>query len=294
MKYILLFLCLCSMSLDLYSQDELLKELEQDKDETEYTFATFKGTRIINGHSVETKHAGTLEFIFSHRFGRINQGWYEMYGLDQAFVRIGLDYGITDRLSISLGRNSVNKTIDGYFKYKLLQQRTGASALPVTVTGLGGLAYRLEPRRNVDVAPGFKNVDRLAYTAQLLIARKFTQEFSLQLMPTLVHKNAVDQAFEDNNQIALGAGGRYKITPSVAITGEYYHNLSIKDNSPYHNVVGVGLDIETGGHVFQLVFTNAIGLTERAFITETRDDFFEGDIHFGFNVTRTFQFRKGK
>jgi hypothetical protein len=126
----------------------------------------------------------------------------------------------------------------------------------------------------------------------LLIARKITPAFSLKLMTSLVHKNAVTSLIEENNQIAVGIGGRIKLTKSMALTSEYYHNLSIESNSPYHNSFGIGLDIETGGHVFQLVFTNAIGLTERAFITETTDDFFDGDIHFGFNVTRTFQLKK--
>lgn len=293
MRIKLLLFCVC-ITVQTFAQDDLLKELDQDKPDTDITIATFKGTRIINGHSVETKPGHTLEFIFSHRFGTINSGWYEMYGLDQAFVRIGLDYGITDRLSVSIGRNSVNKTIDGYAKYKAIQQQTGTRNIPVTVTMLGGVAYQLSPRNNSDVSPDFENIDRLAYTAQALIARKFTSSFSLQLMPTYVHKNAVDQSIEDNAQFAMGAGGRLKFTKSMALTGEYYHNMNRKDNSPYHNVVGIGFDIETGGHVFQLVFTNAIGLTERAFITETQDDFFDGDIHFGFNVTRTFQFKRPK
>ncbi len=276
-------------------QDDLLDELEKGSDvETDNTIATFKGTRIINGHSIETTPGGSLEFIFSHRFGAVNTGWYEMFGLDQAFVRIGLDYGITDRLSASFGRNSINKTLDWYAKYKILQQQTGQKSVPFTITGLAGLAFRLEPKKNTDVSPAIETTDRLAYTGQLLIARKFTTALSLQLMPTIIHKNLVNQDFEKNTQVALGVGGRIKLTPSMAFTGEYYHNLSSLDNSPYHNSLGFGIDIETGGHVFQLVFTNAIGLTERAFITETTDDFFDGDIHFGFNVTRTFQFKKGE
>lgn len=289
---ILLFLFF--MSGAVLAQDDLLKELDQKEDNSNITIASFKGTRIVNGHSIETKPASTLEFIFSHRFGAVNSGWYEMFGLDQAYVRIGLDYGITDRLSVSMGRNSVNKTIDGYVKYKAIQQQSGKKDIPVTVTLLGGAAYQLAPRRNADVSPDFKSIDRLAYTAQALVGRKFNSNVSLQLMPTYIHKNAVDQEFESNGQFALGVGGRMKVTRSMAFTGEYYHNLSMKDNSPYHNALGIGMDIETGGHVFQLVFTNSIGLTERAFITETQDNFFDGDIHFGFNVTRTFQFKSSR
>jgi hypothetical protein len=276
-----------------FAQDDLLKELEQSTgDETEYTFATFKGTRLANGHTIETKNKGSLEFIFAHRFGAINGGWYEMYGLDEALVRLGLDYGFTDWLSFSIGRNSFDKTMDSYVKIKALRQSTGAKAFPFTATVLLGGAYKFSPRKNSDVSPEFKNVDRLSYTAQVLIARKFTPNFSFQLMPTIVHKNAAVKSFEENDQVALGLGGRIKLTKSVAISTEYYYNFSEKDNSPYFNPLAFAIDIETGGHVFQLVLTNAVGLTERAFVTETLDDFFDGDIHFGFNVTRTFQLKK--
>jgi len=278
-----------------YAQDDLLAELEKETgDETEYTFATFKGTRLANGHSIETKNAGSLEFIFAHRFGAINGGWYEMYGLDEALVRLGLDYGFTDWLSFSIGRNSFDKTMDSYVKMKALRQSTGAKSFPFSATVLLGGAYKFSPKKNSDVSPEFKNVDRISYTAQILLARKFSSNFSFQLMPTIVHKNAVVESIEENDQIALGLGGRIKLTKSVAITTEYYYNFSEKDDSPYYNPLAFGIDIETGGHVFQLVLTNAVGLTERAFITETLDDFFDGDIHFGFNVTRTFQLKKNR
>jgi hypothetical protein len=293
MKNLLLTICLIGLS-SAYAQEDLMKELEQTQPkEVEYAFQTFKGTRLINGHSIETKSAGNLEFIFAHRFGEINGGLYELFGLDDAYVRIGLDYGITDNLSVSIGRNSVDKTVDGYAKYKLARQSSGTRNFPVTITALGGTAYKASPKKD-QVPEGFKEIDRLSYVGQLLIARKFTPALSLQIMPTFIHKNAVDQSFEDNDQIALGGGGRIKVSKSVAFTTEYYYRLNVPDNSPYRNTFGLGVDIETGGHVFQLVFTNTRGLTERAFITETTGEFDEGDIHFGFNVTRTFQLRHKK
>jgi hypothetical protein len=289
-KLIIVFLIVSYQS---YGQDDLLKEIEKNKaPETDVTIATFKGTRIINGHSIETKPKHTLEFIFAHRFGRINEGWFEMYGLDQALVRLGLDYGITDRLSVSIGRNSENKTLDGYLKYRVLEQRVGAKPFPFSMTALLGSAYQFFPRKNNEFSVTAESADRISYTTQLLIARKFTTAFSLQLMPTLIHKNYVVTGEQENDQIAVGIGGRYKLTRSFALTTEYYHNLSATSASPYYNSFGLGMDIETGGHVFQLLITNGAGLTERAFITETRDDFFDGDIHFGFNVTRTFQLKK--
>jgi hypothetical protein len=271
-------------------QDDLLKELEQgEQPEVEYVTGTFKGSRLVNGQSVETRHKRELEFIFAHRFGRVNDGIYELFGLDQAYVRIGLEYGITDRISTGLGRNSVDKTMDAYVRYKLLRQTVGGE-MPVSITAFGNAAVKTSPKEE-DVGYDITLQDRMSYTAQMLIARKFTPSLSLQLMPSYVHKNQVDQSIENNDQFALGIGGRIKVSKSVSINSEYYYRFNVPEENPYYNSLGFGVDIETGGHVFQLVLTNTRGLTERAFITETTGDFFSGDIHLGFNVTRTFQFK---
>jgi hypothetical protein len=293
MKKFSTVVCAVVFSTSAFAQDDLMKELEQTQPkDTDYAFQTFKGTRLVNGHSVETKAKNTLEFIFQHRFGPINGGAYEMYGLDQAYVRLGLDYGITDNLSVSIGRNSFDKTMDSYAKYKLIRQSKGARNFPVTMTALGGIAYKTSPKKE-DAQDGFENIDRLAYVSQLMIARKFTPKFSFQITPTFIHKNFVDDnTTEHNDQVAIGAGGRFKVSKSIALTGEYYYRLNTPDGDPNYNSLGFGVDIETGGHVFQLVITNTETLTERAFITETKGKFADGGIHFGFNVTRTFQLKK--
>jgi hypothetical protein len=292
-KNLLLLLVLFSGFLA-FGQEDLMKELEKtNQDGVDYAFKTFKGTRLVNGHTVETKAAGNLEFIFSHRFGPLNGGLFELFGLDDAQVRLGLDYGITDNLSLSVGRNSFDKTLDGYAKYKLIRQSKGSRNFPVTITGLAGVAYKADIKRE-DEPDGFSTVDRLAYVGQLFIARKFTTKFSMQLMPTIIHKNAVYQDRENNDQLALGIGGRMKLTKSVAFTTEYYQRLNTHEDDIYQNTLGFGIDIETGGHVFQLVVTNTRGITERTFITETTGEFGDGDIQFGFNVTRTFQLRRKK
>jgi hypothetical protein len=277
-----------------YGQEDLMKELEKaDVNEIDYTFQTFKGTRLVNGHTVETKARGNLEFIFAHRFGPVRDGVYELFGIDDAQVRLGLDYGIKDNLSVSIGRNSEDKTIDGYFKYKVIRQSKGARTFPVTVTALLGAGYKPFYKRDEE-PKGFGDIDRLSYVSQLLIARKFTTRLSLQLMPTLVHRNAVFHDQAKNDQLALGVGGRIKLTKSVALTSEYYYRIDTIEDDTYRNTLGLGIDIETGGHVFQLVMTNTRGLTERNFITETKGDFADGDIQFGFNVTRTFQLKHKK
>jgi hypothetical protein len=278
----------------LYAQDDLLKELEKSqKPETEYVNATFKGTRLINGQTVETKGKGELEFIFSHRFGPLNSGFYNLYGLDQAYTRIGFEYGLTDRLGLGIGRNSYDKTIDSYLRYKLLRQSKGVVNMPFTVTLFGVTALKTSPRQE-DINYSYTTVDRLSYTGQVLIARKFSSRLSLQLMPTIVHKNTVDKTVENNDLYALGMGGRVKITRSFSLTSEYYYRLNVKTGNPYHNAIGFGMEMETGGHVFQVVLTNCNQITERAFIAETTDKFFAGQMHLGFNVTRTFQLRKRK
>jgi len=286
---------LICLSFTVIAQDDLLKELEKSQPpETEYIEQTFKGTRLVNGQSVETKGQGELEFIFAHRFGPMSGGLYELYGLDQAYVRIGLEYGITDRFGVGIGRNSVDKTTDVYGRLKILRQSRGDRNMPVTITAFGNAAAKMSPRKEDDPTGTLTFENRLSYTGQLLIARKFTRALSLQLMPTVVHRNRVDKTIENNDQFALGVGGRIKVSRSVALTGEFYHRFNVFDTNPNKDVIGVGVDIETGGHVFQIVLTNTRGLTERAWLTETTGDFFKGDIHLGFNITRTFQLAERK
>jgi Membrane bound beta barrel domain (DUF5777) len=291
---ILVVAILLLTALPLLAQDDLMKELEQSqKPQTEYVTSTFKGTRLVNGQSVQTKGQGELEFIFAHRFGPMNSGIYNLYGLDMAYVRLGLEYGITDKLGVSIGRNSFDKTMDSYIRYRLLTQCSGARNMPVTITLYGNAACKTSPQ-TADATYPITFEDRMAYVGQMLIARKFSSRLSLQLMPSIVHKNTVDQTIEYNDQYAMGVGGRIRLTRSVSLTSEYYYRLNVHPNNPYQNALGFGIDIETGGHVFQLVMTNTQGLTERSIITETQGKFLNGGIHLGFNVTRTFQVRKRK
>ena len=276
---------------DVSGQDDLLSELQQSKKpEKEYTSASFKGTRVVNGHSIETKRSGELEFIISHRFGRINSGAYNLWGLDDAFIRIGLEYGVTDKLGIGVGRSSFNKIFDGYLKYKVLQQSSGPGSFPFTLTAFVSTNIQTVPKADTD--PSIDFADRVTGNYQLLVARKINPQLTIQISPTLVHINTVDGSVADNDQFALGISGRQKITKSVSLNAEYFLRLNRHENTPYYNSLGLGIDIETGGHVFQLIFSNSQGVIERTLITETAGQFFDGDIHFGFNITRTFQLKK--
>jgi len=271
------------------AQDDLINELNQpESDKSNFHSTAFNGSRLINGQTIETRNAGELEFIFAHRFGRINDGIYELFGLDQAYVRIGLEYGITDRLGVGMGRNSFDKTVDSYLRYKILRQ---SNSMPITLTAYGNMGIKFSPKKE-DASFDITFQDRVSYVAQVLIARKFSHSISLQLMPSYVHKNTVDQTIEENDQFAMGIGGRIKVSRMVSLTSEYYYRFNVPESNPYFNSLGFGVDIETGGHVFQIVLTNTRGLTERAFITETTGEFFDGDLHLGFNITRTFQLRQ--
>jgi len=275
-------------SIQLFAQDDLLAMVEEEQsDETTLIEATFKGTRVINGHSIETRKKGVLDFIISHRFGTIDGGSYELYGLDNATIRLGLEYAITDRLYIGIGRSSFEKTYDGFAKYRILRQSTGKSVMPISATWFSSIS--LKTIRNPELDPSFE--EKLASTHQLLIARKLSPSLSFQVMPTWVHKNLILEEDSNNDAFAIGFGGRVKLSPRVAIVAEYYYQLQ-KINDSVFDPIAIGVDIETGGHVFQLQFTNATAMVPKGFITETNNDFFDGEIHFGFNISRTFQLKK--
>jgi hypothetical protein len=288
MKYCLTF-CFLLSSVFAFSQDQLLKELEDSEPQTNTpVIATFSGTRLVNGHSIETRHKNVLEFIVTHRFGPINSGAYEAFGLDNSVVRIGLEYGITDRLMVGIGRTSSDKTFDYFGKYKALQQ---SETMPVSLTVFGSAAYLGLKNKLLNE---LSTPDKMAYTTQVLIARKLTSRVSLQLSPSFLYRATVNQDTAVNNLISLGVGGRVKITKSMALVLEYNLRLNEHSDSPYKDAIGVCLEFETGGHVFQLVFTNSQGMVERQFMAETSGDFFDGDIHFGFNITRAFQLGRKK
>ncbi|MBL0055527.1 MAG: hypothetical protein IPP31_04910 [Chitinophagaceae bacterium] len=275
---------------DLMSQLE--KELGPDKDQTYYTTATFKTTRLVNGHSVENVGKGVLDVKISHRFGKINEGGYALFGLDNATMRMGFDYGITRYLMVGFGRSTYQKTYDGYFKLKILRQSWGKRKMPITLSYVPTIAYRTLKFED----PTIKNYNtsRLFFTHQLIIARKFSEGTSLQLMPTFIHQNLVNLSTDPNDMFAIGIGGRQKITKRISINVEYYYQIPGYKLEGTTNALSVGFDIETGGHVFQLHFTNSQGMNERTFITDNKGRWDKGDILFGFNISRVFTIGKNR
>lgn len=275
------------------AQEDLMDLLETDSKENappDITTATFKTTRIINGHSVENVAPGVLDLRISHRFGYLNGGAYELFGLDQATMRLGLDYGLSNRWMIGVGRSTYQKQFDGFTKYKLLRQTSAGT--PLTISAVGTMMYK--SLKFEDPARENYLTSNLFYSGQLLIGRKFNESLSLQLMPTMIHYNLVQGASDPNDLFAIGAGGRLKISKRVSVNAEYYYQLPGYQLPGTENSLAIGFDIETGGHVFQLNFTNSTGMTERSFISETTGNFFEGDIHFGFTISRVFTIVKPK
>lgn len=274
-----------------YAQD-LMDMLGDDKPKTEFAYATFKTTRIVNGQSIENPASGVLLFMISHHFGALNSGAYNFFGLDQSTIRLGLDYGVNDFLSVGIGRSSWQKSYDANFKLKLLRQSSGERNMPVSLSlyssvVLNSLKWQDPTRTNYFTS-------RLAFTNQLLIARKVSNALSLQLSPTFIHKNLVPTAVSQNDIFAMGIGGRYKLTQRLSLNAEYFYLLPGNTADTYENSFSLGIDIETGGHVFQLHFTNAQPMFDRAFITETTGKWTKGDIFFGFNISRVFTVKKPK
>ncbi len=250
----------------------------------DFSHRTFRGTRIINGHSVELNRNGELDFLISHRFGSLKGGAYELFGLDDSNIRFGLEYGVNDRINIGFGRSSSGKVYDGYFKMQFLRQKeTGGS--PITLTGFASAT--ITGIRNDSYE---KFTQRFSYAYQLLIARKFSDRFSVQLMPTFVHNNLVFDIAEENNTIAMGAAFKYQISKVVTLLAEVYAPIS-ELPSDRKIPIALGVDINTGGHVFQLQLTNTMAMVEKDFIVNTDSDWFDGDIRLGFNISRTFKIK---
>ncbi|GAB2838459.1 DUF5777 family beta-barrel protein [Ferruginibacter profundus] len=270
---------------------DIMKMLENDIEKTtDYTTATFKTTRLINGHTVENAGKGVMDVKISHRFGKVNGGGYELFGLDNATMRLGFDFGITNYLMVGIGRSTFEKTYDAFFKVKLLRQSKGKRIMPITLSYVPTIALKTLKFED----PTRKNyfTSRLFYTHQLIIGRKFSEGTSLQLMPTYTHQNLVQLAADPNDLIAIGIGGRQKLSKRISLNFEYYYQLPDYKLQNTTNSLSVGFDIETGGHVFQLHFTNSQGMSERSFITETKGHWEKGDILFGFNISRVFTIGK--
>ncbi len=269
-----------------FAQSSLLDELGSDEKTTEYAKYSFKTNRIINMHSLENTAEGVLDMKISHRFGVIDEGIYDLFGMDQSTQRIGFDYGITNDLTVGFNRNSVKKALDGFFKYRLLRQSKGKINMPITLSLITSMA--VETQKWADQTRDNKSSSRLFYTNQILIGRKFNDIFTLELAPTVVHRNLVLTKAEKNTVLAMGIGGRIRLNRRTTFNAEYIYVLPNQLGDAYKNSLSIGVDIETGGHVFQLHFTNSTSMSEYSYITQTEKNWGKNAVRFGFNVSRVF------
>jgi hypothetical protein len=274
-----------------YAQDstDMIKQLASDKPKREYISSAFKSSRVINGHSMEHIGKGVLDFRILHRMGLVNDGIENFFGLDEASMRLGFDYGITNNITVGVGRSTSKKELDGFVKFRPLRQSTGPGGSPVSLVWVSGMT--LHTLKWAD--PSRKNYfsSRIGYYHELIIGRKFSERVSLQLAPLFVHRNLTDSVKNDNDTWALGIGGRIKISRRVAFVVDYHPLLAGKVPGT-KDPLSMGFDIETGGHVFQLHFSNATGMNEKEFITNTVNDFWKGEVRFGFNLSRVFSLGK--
>jgi hypothetical protein len=285
MKHLFIFLFFC-LSLSVFAQEDLMSMLDDGTKEDAPVSATFKAVRIINGHSIETTRKNHLDFVINHRFGALNSGYQNFWGLDQAQIRLGLEYGVSKNLMVGIGRSSHQKVIDMYFKYRLLTQ-TESGSMPVSLGLFASNAITTLQSPNYN-----DGINRYAYTYQALLARKFSESISVQLTPTLIHRNLVQEKSDQNTLFSMGIGGRCKLTKRTSVNFEYFWVPERGNQVVFRPMFSLGFDIETGGHVFQLHFTNSLGMIEKAFIAETVGRWGKGDVLYGFNISRTFSLNR--
>lgn len=289
-KRLLAILCLCLITHISFSQQVDLFKMQDSTNasegvnRSEPVINTFYSTRLVNSHTVEITGKGSMDLRISHRFSPLNMGFYDMFGLDYASMRMGFDFGLSKNLMVGIGRSTFNKEYDGFIKYRLMHQKNGSGRAPLSITWVGSLAYK-----NIDMDPALKVMgsDRTFFSTQLLIARKLNEHTSLQVSPTYTHYNRLlFLSGGSTDMFAIGFLARQKVSKRISINAEYFLQTSRFDGT--HDPLSVGIDINTGGHVFQLHFTNSTGMNEHSFIHETTGSWDNGDIRWGFNISRIF------
>jgi Membrane bound beta barrel domain (DUF5777) len=262
-----------------------LLDLLPDESEIEYAKYSFKTNRIINMHSLENTAGGVMDVKISHRFGTVDESFYNLFGLDVATQRIGVDLGLTNDLQIGVNRNSVRKAFDGYAKYRILHQSSGKRVMPITLSVLTSIA--IETQKPTDLTRENYFSSKLFYCNQLLIGRKFNDIFTLQVTPTHIHRNLVALKTDPNDVYAVGVGGRIRLSRRMTFNFEYIPVITAMSPVPA-NSLSIGLDVETGGHVFQFHFTNSDSMAEYKYVAGTEKNWGADAIRFGFNVSRVF------
>jgi hypothetical protein len=283
MKKILNIALLFFISFGTYAQDDLLNEIDSVKIDKRVTSA-FKSLKIVNLESTKLAAKGDFYFVVSHRFDYVKNGFDDFFGLDNANTRLQFVYGVTPWLNVHASRSGFNKTYEVAGKYSLIHQEDGG--FPFEVVGFNSLSINTALEK--DVLPLLEFNDRLSYVTQVLVSRKFNENLSLELAPTYFHENYVVDNNQDNSQFAIGFGGRYKLTSRWSLNMDYAAHLNRASNSPFTNPLSIGFDLETGGHVFQMHFTNSLAMHETGFLGSTSGKWSKSEFAFGFNLVRVF------
>ena len=288
LRYILFIFFFVMAVKPAFSQQDLLSLVPTEKPKKEHVSNAFKSTRVINSHSMEFLGKGVLDFRITHRFGPVSDGGKGLYGFDQAKTRLGLDYGIRKSLMVGIGRSTLGKELDGFIKIRPVWQSTGPGSFPFSIVIVSSMTLDPTPAPPSDTSKFQFYSSRLAFYNGLILGRKFSESFSLQVTPEMLHRNLVDSVWQSNNIFSVGVGARLKLSKRIALVIDYHHIVYGLQAGNYEDPLAVGVDIETGGHVFQLHFSNSQGMNERALMTQTTDKWLSGGIRFGFTISRVF------
>jgi len=283
----LIYLLYIILITPLIGQDDLLDILEDDSVKPVIVESSFKGTRVVNAQSLELPRPKILQFMIQHRFGSIENGFYDLFGMDYATIRFDFHYGLTERLSFGAGRSSLDKIYDIFVKTKLLRQSSGTRSFPVSVLLYSDIGIDTKRKSENDPAVKDEYLNRLLYVNQLIIGRKFNRSLSLEILPTLIHRNLVPTNQDDHDLVSVGIAGRYKLSNRISVNADYFIPLGDRSED-YQNSVAIGVDYETGGHVFQVMIANSQGPYEYTFIENARGNFSTGVLYLGFNISRAF------
>ncbi len=278
----------------------VVEDTETTEEDAPYVapITTFESTRIISGHSVETLRKGVLEFRVEHRFGDLagsNGGIQTFYGLDNsADIRLAFEYGITDNWMVGFGRSKGNgnpyrSLLDAFTQYRILKQDREGTPFSLSVLGTTSYTYMKASDDITQVSHFPKQMYRLAYCAQINIAKNFGDAVTLALMPTVVHRNYVASS-DQNTVFALGGAVRWAVSKKIGLIAEYYQTFPNEDlRTNYTNSLGLAVEWMTFGHNFTIYLTNSSGFGETQFITNTTENWLKGQFRLGFCVGRKFE-----
>ena len=279
-KFLFPLLWFCT---SLFAQDDLLNEIDVTDASSTDVSSVFKGLKIINFESTKLVGKGGFYFVVSHRFGSVKKGFENFFGLDEAVTHLNFIYGLTNHINVSASRSSNQKIYELASKFRIIKQ---SDHFPFSLVGYTSVLANTA--LSTDNLPKLEFKHRLSYVAQLLISRKVNNKLSLQFTPTFFHDNYVANDSQDNSQYGLIFGGRYKLGSRWSLNLEYGTHLNRADNSLYNDPLSIGFDLETGGHVFQLHFTNSQFMNANGVLANSTGDWSESDFYFGFNISRSF------